>query len=170
MLLAMLHIFGALALSVALCGIYAFINSGGQNYLIAKKQSFDISMKLGVPESDLDRVEYSSAIAKILFEKYNSDKFVNRLSDLFGLLSHFIWVVGLLCTLGIIGGAVCFTAQSGLESAPYAWLAALFSLAMMVFRVVYGFIVKVLIGRFPGEARLGRAIISEINRSSSVQE
>lgn len=164
LLVAIGHIVGALVLYALLMMAILAISSweAVRNRKILLN---DLAFRLGVPVTDLENEEKAEELApkvfEILMEKFSDEHFRNRFSDFLGVVrSIWNWFGGALQVVFII--AVCwYSFTEALDNAIYAWFINAAIVFFYVFGVVYSLICKLLTGRFPGQAKEARQLLTK---------
>ncbi|MCG6659626.1 hypothetical protein HOP52_17895 [Halomonas campisalis] len=119
-------------------------------------------VEMGLSKKDVLDGKHSSELASYLSERYSSDKFVNRLSDMFRPILTFLEVVGYLAQLGVIVLAAWFTFTDDIEFAKIAWFAVPVALFFLFINRILFWVCYLLTGRATGEARDVRNMLPEL--------
>lgn len=123
--------------------------------------SAERTIKLGSGVAEFDYNKLSPAHLQYLSERYSSELLNNRLSDFIGVI-QIIWGWGGFAAQVIV---FCFVAWNtfadGLSNAVFAWSLIAISIFTWVVLYVISFICYLLTGRFPGEAKQQRSVVSE---------
>ncbi|EJN31737.1 hypothetical protein PMI35_01226 [Pseudomonas sp. GM78] len=120
MLIAILHIVGAVIGTIAFGVIVLFISSWEAT---RNNRAFmqDLAITLGVAEEDLNDEKLSPRIVALTSERFSNDRFSNRLSDLCGVVRAAWDWFGWLLQVGTFVGVVWFTFTESLSNAVNAW-------------------------------------------------
>jgi hypothetical protein len=169
MLLASVHIVGAIALSVA--WLYWMEKIG---YKWANRtwdlRYRDFSLALGLPAMELKRDPGSPEFARLLSERYGSESIRNRLCD---LLSPLLLAFELLCVLVqlVAVGMVFWTMfKNGLHEATLMWVVPIIGLFCTFIIFLATALSLLILGRGPGEAKYWREAVSEAINRRAVRE
>lgn len=115
----------------------------------------------GIRVEDMFNREHNSEMCSYLYEKYSSDKFVNRLSDMFRPIFVVIDYISVIISGGFVVMITYFAFTEDIEIAKFAWFAVPISLIfIIIYRVFYWFCF-LLTGRGAGEAKSLRKLITE---------
>lgn len=160
MLIALLHIAGAILGTVAFGVLVLFIASweierNNRAYMQ------DLAIRLGVAVEELTDEKLSSKIVEVTSERFSSDRFSNRLSDLCGGVRT-VWVwLGSLLQIGALLGVVWYTATESLTNAIYAWWIVAIGVFFWIAGVFFSLVCRLLTGRYPGQAKKARKGMAE---------
>lgn len=137
-------------------------------WMAAKSQNSalnDASIALCIPVAQLDEPDNLSRVFKYSAERYSSDKFQNRLSDVFGWTQVVIGWAGALLQYGMIIVAVWYSITDDTSNAALAWLAVAITLITWFLSFVVLMMSVLLTGRHPGEPRETRKKLAELMRT-----
>ncbi|WP_460155931.1 hypothetical protein [Pseudomonas sp. S2_H10] len=155
MLIAILHIVGAVLGTIAFGVIVLFISSWEIN---RNKRAFlqDLAITLGVAVEDLSDENLSPRIVALTSERYSNDRFSNRLSDLCGVVRAAWDWLGWLLQVGTFVGVVWFTFTESLTNAVNAWSIVAIGVFFWIAGVLFSQACRLLTGRYPGQAKKAR--------------
>jgi len=166
MLTAIAHIVGAILATVAL-SVIAFLIGMWQRERFSKSTLQEIATRLGIPVDDLNDEKHVSKAVEFMSERFSNDRFSNRLSDLCGWLQASWGWLGALLQLGLLVGVIWVTVTDSLENAIYAWGVVAEGLFFWGMGALFGFLCRLLTGRFPGQARQVRKGLAELLNTPS---
>lgn len=160
-LVAIAHILGA---------VFVVIGAGFGNFVVlrflegrdAKKTLAKVAIETGIPINELDDPKRAPALIKHLSQRFSSDLFVNRISDLCGVMRTAWLSLGSLLNVCVFAAVVYSTFSESLDEAAYAWLMVAIALFFWLVSVLFSFACFVLFGRFPGQAREARKMLVEL--------
>jgi hypothetical protein len=161
-LIAIAHIFGALFL---FAGIALGKNLDRlreweikRSY---KRQKEEISIALGIPFDEIYNTEHKMRVVQFTAERFSSELFCNRLSDLCGLMQTIWNWLGQCVFLGTLFGIILFTITDDLSYSIYAWWIIPIALFFLLSSLLFALVCELLTGRFPGEAKQAREKMME---------
>jgi hypothetical protein len=153
MLIAVAHIAGAMVLLFLLYSIRDFLNSSLRTSRGNKAMS-ELAMSLGVKEMELINADLRPRVLQYLADKYSSDRFCNRFSDLLGVIVSLSFALSCLVQFGCFVGAIWNVVYyKSADYAPVAWMSGFVLILIAVWIGVLSFACRLLTGRYPGEAR-----------------
>ncbi|MFZ3018408.1 MAG: hypothetical protein WA056_08145 [Gallionella sp.] len=165
-LIAIGHIFGAIIVLIAF-GAGTLILADWQSEGNQKVAQQEISLALGIPVDHLDNQEHQEKIIHFAAERYSSELFRNRLSDLCGWIqTGWGWLSNLL-QVGILLGVIWYTLTDGPSNSVYAWWVVGVAIFFWMFSMIFGYVCKLLTGRFPGQAKQVRKLLAEAVKKQS---
>lgn len=160
MLIAILHIVGAILGTVALWMFVLFVSSWEMrrnNRAVME----DMSIRLGVAVEDLADESLSPRIIELTSERFSNDRFSNRFSDLCGSVRTIWDWLGSLFQIGVLIGVVWNTFTESLSNAIQAWWIVAIGLFFWIAGVLFALACRLLTGRYPGQAKKARKGIAE---------
>lgn len=163
MLLPILHLLGTLVtlflIMIASSAISVWSGSKIYDRVLAKA-----SIQLDLPHRELKAGSHDKELARYLSDRYDDDKFNNRLSDLFQTLITLLEIIGFLAQISVVVIAAWFAFTEDPAYAASAWAAILVSLFFLVVVFLIMVICKLLTARAAGEAKRGRELVQSLNR------
>lgn len=163
-IIAVAHILGAIialfAFESAVLALSAWELKRNQ-----KAAAEEISIALGIPVESLGNTENASRVVRFNAERFSSDLFRNRLSDLCGWVQLAWGWLGRIFQVGVFFGAIWYSFTDSVQNAIYVWWVVAIALIFSVTSVVFGFVCKLVTGRFPGQARQARKQLAEYVRN-----
>lgn len=158
--IAVAHVLGALivlfAFSVGMMAVADWENQRNRETALE-----EIALALGIPVSELDDSRHEPKVFQFVAARFSSELLRNRLSDLCGWIQTGWGWLGMLIQVGVLLGVLWYTFADDLSNAVHAWwiiaVAFFFSLSSILFALGC----KLLFGRFPGQARQARKMLSE---------
>jgi len=166
MLTAIAHIVGAILATGAL-GVTALLIGMWHRERFNKSTLQEIATRLGIPVDDFNDEKHIAKAVEFMSERFSTDRFSNRLSDLCGWLqSSWSWL-GALLQLGLLVGVIWLTVTDSLENAIYAWGVVAEGLFFWVTGALFAFLCRLLTGRYPGQARQVRKGLAELLNTQS---
>jgi hypothetical protein len=126
----------------------------------SKNANQEISLALGIPVDEIGEEEHSVKVFQYVANKYSSEHFCNRLSDLCGSV-QVVWNwVGFALRYGFLIGVIWSTVKYDLSDCVYAWGVLGILLFAWISSYTIGLICYLLTGRFPGQAKQARKLLS----------
>ncbi len=167
-IIAIGHIIGAIVVHQIIALPFLFIDQWLRK-LSQNKLSQEISIKLGIPISELDNKEHQERIIQYRAEKCSPELLRNRLADLWYWIEIGLAWIGLILLVCFLLGVIWFTITDNLSNAVYAWfiIAAWFLLWMSAH--ISSYACELITGRKPGEPSQTRKHLSEIIEKSHNQ-
>ena len=160
-LIAISHIIGAIIVLLAF-GVGILLLSGRESQRNQKIGLQEISLALGIAVTDLESAEHQEKIVQFVAERFSSEHFRNRLSDLCGRIQiGWGWLSNII-QASILLGVIWYSITSDLSNSVYAWWVVAIAFFFWVFSVIFAHTCKLLTGRFPGQARQVRKLLAEI--------
>jgi hypothetical protein len=162
--IALAHIIGAVIAMLAFgLGVLALGAWELKRNQIAASE--EMSTALGIPLDQLDDPENANRIIQFVAERFSSERFQNRLSDLCWWIQA-VWVLsGNLIQVGILIAVVWYSVTDDRSNAIYAWLVLAIAFLFWVISVAFALVCKLFTGRFPGQARHARKSLAEFVRN-----
>lgn len=160
MLIAILHIVGAILGTVSLWVFVLFVSSWEirrNNRAVME----DMSIRLGVAVEDLADESLSPRIVELTSERFSNDRFSNRFSDLCGSVRTIWDWLGSLFQVGVLIGVVWNTFTESLSNAIHAWWIVAIGVFFWIAGVLFALACRLLTGRYPGQAKKARKGIAE---------
>jgi hypothetical protein len=156
---AFLHVVGALALTL---GIWygQFLLAERQGKRVKTRFRLDAALALGVPVSALDGVEVESRLIQYVAQRYQSELFRNRVSDLCGSLNAALGWLQLTVLVVATGVVAWMLIGGGSEKAMGMWFVPAVAMFFGAVSLSLTLICYTLTGRYPGEAEKMRGVIS----------
>lgn len=167
--MALLHVVGALGLTVAFGMLTIVIGAWEQERILKRRtQEAAIALRVSVAalenEPDLmpDLMQYAS-------QRSSDELLRNRVSDLCGLIRTAWGWLGALLQVGIVVGVGWYMYTDGAQSSVAMWSVLFVAIFFWLASVVFSFTCVLLTGRYPGEAKLARkAIAASMEQGSGV--
>lgn len=160
MLIAILHIVGAILGTIAFWGIVLFVSSWEIERNKRAMQE-DLAINLGVAVEDLTDEKLSSRIIEATYERFSNDHFSNRLSDLFGAVRTAWDWLGSLIQIGTLLGVVWCTITESVTNAIHAWWIVAIGVFFWIAGGLFALTCRLLTGRYPGQAKKARKVMAE---------
>jgi hypothetical protein len=154
------HVVGAIAVSAALVWA-AHKASEWWGDRVQDRCWDDFSLALGIPASVLKTKRPSEQFIRFLSERYSSEWFRNRLSD---LVDHLLLIFELLCLLTqlVIVGVVSWDVFSrGASQAATIWVLPLIGAFSIFIQSIVVVLCMALFGRAPGEPKVWRKFVAQ---------
>jgi hypothetical protein len=161
-LIAIAHIFGALFLFAGIA--FGDFISRLQDWQIErslKSQQEEISIALGIPVDEIYNTEHKMRVVQFMAERFSSELFCNRLSDLCELMQTIWNWLGRCVFLGTLFGIILFTIKDDLSYGVYAWWLIPIALFFWLSSLLFTLVCELLTGRFPGQAKQSRENLTE---------
>ncbi len=159
-IIAVSHILGALialfAFESAVLALSAWELK--RNKKIAEEE---ISLALGIPAERLSDVENVSEVFKFNANRFSPDLFRNRLSDMCGWVQLVWGWLARILGVGVFLGVIWYSFTDSAQNAIYVWWVIAIAFFFSITSVVFGFICKLVTGRFPGQARQARKQLAQ---------
>jgi uncharacterized membrane protein YciS (DUF1049 family) len=161
MLIAILHIVGAVVGTMAFGVVVLFISSweSERNKKVAQQE---LAITLGVAVEDLGDERLLSRIIALTSERFSNDRISNRLSDLCGIVQTAWGWFGWLLQIGIFIAVVWFSFAESLSNAIYAWWIIATGVFFFVTSVLFALACRLMTGRYPGQAKKVRKTMAEV--------
>lgn len=154
------HIVGAIIVLVVF-GIGTLMLAGWEIGRNQKTALHEASLALGIPVDDLENAEHQERIVQFAAERFSSELFRNRLSDLCGWIqTGWGWISNLLQGIVLLG-VIWYTVTDDTSNSVYAWWIVGIALFFWISSVIFGYTCKLLTGRFPGQAKQARKFLAE---------
>lgn len=160
MLIAILHIAGAIFGTIAL-GVIVFLISSWEIERNNRAVMQDLSIRLGVAVEDLSDEKLSPRIVELTSERFSNDRFSNRFSDLCGAVRTVWDWLGSLLQIGTLVGVVWMTVTESLTNAVHAWWIVAIGVFFWIAAVLFALLCRLLTGRYPGQAKKARKGMAE---------
>lgn len=159
-LIAIAHILGSI-IALLVFGFVVMLIGGWEADRIQKQVAEEASVALGISVEDLDKEENARKLLKLSSEKFSSELFKNRLSDLCGLIrTVWGWLSNIVQAVVLIG-VLWYTVTDSAGNAVYAWFLVGISFFSWLISVIFSLMCKLLTGRYPGQAKAARKIAAE---------
>jgi hypothetical protein len=162
MVMATVHVVGALAATIAL-GMLALVLGAWERGRLQKRRLQDASIALGVPLASLEQEEDEDLIPRLIqysSQRYSGELLRNRVSDLCGLLQTVWGWLSTFLQIGIVVGVGWLIFSDGAQSAVVMWLVLAVALFFWLASIAFSFVCLLLTGRYPGEAKMARKAIA----------
>lgn len=169
LIVAIGHIVGSLIALVAL-GVavhYIGIWEAKRHHRIALE---DAAVDLGVPTRELANPDVELKALQLWSKRYSVDGFGNKLSDFCGTLRTAWNWLGLLIEAAVLAATIWYTVTSSQANAVYAWSAVGVAIAFWIVSIAFSLIVRLLTGRYPGEAKGARRFLANAYRIRDLDE
>lgn len=166
MLIAIGHIVGAFFVTVLIMLGIAMFSDWDQDRR-ERLRNEELASRLGVSVGRVYTDEIRPKLIEILSQRYSSDLFSNRLSDIASVLILACAGFGLLLTIGIGLFVLWRTVFENRGEAGLIWTvpALIFFFSLAFFIVEY--VCRLLTGRYPGEAKCERKnVLKYLNRQT----
>jgi hypothetical protein len=160
MLIAILHIAGAIFGTIAL-GVIVFLISSWEIERNNRAVMQDLSIRLGVAVEDLSDEKLSPRIVELTSERFSNDRFSNRFSDLCGAVRTVWDWLGSLLQIGTLVGVVWMTVTESLTNAVHAWWIVAIGVFFWIAGVLFALLCRLLTGRYPGQSKKARKGMAE---------
>lgn len=160
MLIAILHIVGAILGTIAF-GVIVLLISSWEIERNNRALLEDLALTLGVAVEDVTDEKHSSKIVALTSERFSNDRFSNRLSDLCGVVRTAWDWLGSLLQIGTFLGILWFTVTESLTNAIYAWWIVAIGVFFWIAGVLFALACRLLTGRYPGQAKKARKGMAE---------
>lgn len=159
-LIATFHIVGAI-IALVLFGIGILIIAAWESERNQKTALQEASLALGISADDFNRAEHQEKIVKFAAERFSSELFRNRISDLCGhIQTAWGWASNIL-QAGFLLGVIWYTVTDDSSNSVYAWWIVAIAIFSWIISVTFGYACKLLTGRFPGQAKQARKFLAE---------
>lgn len=159
-LIAIAHILGSI-IALLIFGFVVVLIAGWEQNKIQKQVSEETSVTLGVTVEELDSEELAPKILKLSSEKFSSELFRNRISDLCGLIRTMWGWLGNIIQVIVLLSVIWFTITDSTENAIYAWSVLGIAIVFWLVSVSFSLVCKLLTGRYPGQAKAARKVAAE---------
>ena len=153
--IAIAHIVGSIVVLI-IFSIFIMYVASIEAEKIQKQSAEEASVALGIPIEKLESEEYAKKILEYSHQKFGSDLFQNRLSDLCGSIRTLWGWLSNLAQILILGTACWYTATDSLENAIYSWWLVGAGIAFWFVSYIFSLTCKLLTGRYPGQAKGAR--------------
>lgn len=161
--IAIAHLLGALVvLFVFSAGVMAL--AAWENERNRKTALEEMSLALGIPISELDDAKHESTVVQFVAAKFSSELLRNRLSDFCGWIQTIWGWLGMLIQVGVLLGVLWYTFTDDLSNSAHAWWIIAIAFFFSISSVLFALTCKLLLGRFPGQARQARKMLAEALR------
>tara|TARA_R110001583_G_scaffold49116_1_gene153861 strand:- start:33065 stop:33565 length:501 start_codon:yes stop_codon:yes gene_type:complete len=161
MIYVLLHIFGTIVTLFFIFLISGFLFQVKWGYKRLDEILELAAIEKGIRTEDMFKKEHNSEMCGYLYEKYSSDRFVNRLSDMFRPILLTIDYIGYIVQCGVVVMITWIAFTDGLEIAKLAWLAVPIALFFIIIHRAIFWMCYLLTGRSAGEAKSMRKLVSE---------
>lgn len=121
----------------------------------------EASFALGIPAEELDDPRHTAKVIRFSAERFSSELFRNRLSDLCGVVNSVWGWLGITLQVAVLG-AVIWYSFSDSKVAVHAWWMVAIAVLFWVISVVFALICKLLTGRYPGQAKQARKMLAQL--------
>lgn len=167
--MALLHVVGALGLTVAF-GLLTIVIGAWEQERVLKRRTQEAAIALGVSVAAVENEPTLLPDVMRYASQRSSDELLrNRVSDLCGLIRTGWGWLGSLLQAGIVAGVSWYMYTEGAESAVAMWAVLFVAIFFWLASVVFSFACVLLTGRYPGEAKLARkAIAASMEQGSGV--
>jgi len=165
-LIAIGHILGSI-ICLLVFGFVVLLIGGWETDKVQKQVAEEASVALGVSVEDLDKEENARKLLKLSSDKFSSELFKNRLSDLCGLIrTVWGWLSNIIQAIVLIA-VLWYTVTDGTENAVYAWFLLGISILSWLISVIFSLMCKLVTGRYPGQAKAARKVAAEWVKNNS---
>lgn len=154
-LIAIAHILGSIIVFMVHAFALLFIEGWEKN---RKRNKFmeEASVTLGVSVDNLEKEENIRKLFKLYSERFSSELFRNRISDLCGLIILVLaWLTNIVQAVVLIA-VLWFTVAASIENAVYAWIIPGMSIVTWLTSIVFSLACQLFTGRSPGQAKEAR--------------
>lgn len=159
-LTAIAHVLGALVVLFAFtAGVMALADwESERNRRIALEE---ISLALGIPVGELDDARHERQVVQFVAARFSSELLRNRLSDLCGWIQTIWGWLGMLVQVGVLLSVLWYTFADDLSNGVHAWWIIAIAFFFSITSILFALVCKLLLGRFPGQARQARTMLAE---------
>jgi hypothetical protein len=158
-IIAIGHIVGSIVV-LTLVGFASVLIGAWESERNQKHLLEEASIQLGITVEDFNKEEIAPRIIKFASDRYSTELLRNRLSDLCGSIRTGWGWLGVLLQVAILGGVAWYTFADSLGTAVYAWAIVVIALVFWVVSIAFSFVVRLLTGRYPGQAKQARKAIA----------
>ena len=156
---ALLHLFGAILVNMGI-GVAGLFAMGWEQSKLQEKKMRELSIKLGIPIDEIESAEHIPKLSEFFSEKYSSEHFSNRLSDVFGFIRMGWYAIILLVQGAILIFTLYGMFKGNLEASVIFWFIPVLSVTSFIILLPFSLICKLLTNRYPGEAHNGRKFLT----------
>lgn len=169
MLIAVMHFVGAVV-AVFILGAATLVVAEWEKERNRKAAVQEASIALGIPPDEFDDSKHSERIIRFTSDRFSSELFRNRLSDLVGLVSTAWNWIGTAVQVAVLCGVIWYSLRDS-QVAIYAWSVPALAIFFWLSSVALALLCKLLTGRYPGQARQARKMLGQLleARQSSPQ-
>jgi hypothetical protein len=160
MLIATAHIIGAVV-AVFVFGFVVLAIAAWEQERNRKAAVQEVSIALGISPDEIDNPEHAERIIRFSSDRFSSELFRNRLSDLFGLVSTAWGWLGTTLQVAVICGVIWYSLSDS-QVAIYAWWVLAIAVFFWVASVLFALLCKLITGRYPGQARQARKMLGQL--------
>jgi hypothetical protein len=160
MLIAIAHIVGAVV-AVFVFGFAVLAVGAWEQERNRKAAVQEASIALGISPDELDNPDNAESVIRFSSDRFSSELFRNRLSDLFGYVSTVWGWLGTALQVAVLGGVIWYSFSDS-QVAIYAWWVLAIAVIFWVTSVLFALICKLLTGRYPGQARQARKMLGKL--------
>lgn len=158
--IAIAHVLGAIVvLFVFSAGVIAL--AVWENERNRKAALEEMSLALSIPINELDDTKQESTVVQFVAAKFSSELLRNRLSDLCGWIQTIWGWLGILIQVGVLLGVIWYTFTDDLSNSIHAWWIVAIAFFFSISSVLFALTCKLLLGRFPGQARQARKMLAD---------
>jgi hypothetical protein len=164
-LIAIAHIVGAIVVTFA----FGFVVLAAAGWEAGRNQKYrleEMAIAVGVSVEDLGRADLAPKLLEIASQRFTSDRFANRLSDLCGVVRTVWDGLGTLLQILILLAVLWFTFTDNLREAIYAWWIPVVAVIFWIIAVTFALLCRLLTGRYPGEAKQARKGLAEFLKTN----
>lgn len=160
MLIAIAHIIGAVV-AVFVFEFSVLALGAWEQEHNRKAAVQEACIKLGILPDEIDNPEHVERIVLFSSDRFSSELFRNRLSDLLGFVSTGWRWLGTALQVAVLCGVI-WHSFSDAQVAIRAWWVLAIAVFFWVASVLFALICKLLTGRHPGQARQARKILGQL--------
>jgi len=165
MLIAIAHISGAIVATFAF-GFVVLALGAWEAERNQKHRLEEMAIAVGVSVEDLGRADLGPRLFEIASQRFTSDRFANRFSDLCGAVRTVWDGLGTLLQVVILIAVVWYTFTDNLQDAILAWSIPVVGVVFWILGVTFALLCRLLTGRYPGEAKQARKVLAEFLKTS----
>lgn len=160
-LVAIGHIVGALIALVAF-GVGVLMLAAWERERNQKVAIEEMSLALGIHVSELENPEHQAKVVQFAADRFSSELFRNRLSDLCGRVQTGWSWLGVLVQVAVLLGVIWYTFTDNLSNSVHAWWIVGIAFFFWIVTAIFALICKLLTGRLPGQARGARKVLAKL--------
>lgn len=169
MMIALLHVFGTIVILFLI-----IIISGTLDGNRSRKKMNGVmeraAIEMGFRKKDVFDGKHDIELARYLFERYSTDKLVNRFSDIFSPILVAIEIISFLVQFGFVVLIAWLAFTDNIDLSKNVWIAVPIALLFLVLNQLLVLFCYFSTGRAPGEARGARNIASSLIKKKDESE
>jgi hypothetical protein len=160
MLIAVAHIIGSIV-SVFAFGFAVLALGAWEQGRNRKAAVQEASIALGISPDEIENPEHTEKVIRFSSERFSSELFRNRLSDLLGFVSTAWGWLGTALQVAALCGVIWYS-FSDAQLAIHSWWVLAIAVFFWVVSVVFALACKLVTGRYPGQARQARQMLGKL--------